>query len=70
MSDSKHLSFDEWYDKYFDENSTFPSADEAWNHQQEKIDAVLHFIDNMDTIDIENDVVLRNTVYEIQELLK
>lgn len=57
-SDGEYVSF------------TTKSALEAWNHQQKKIDAVLKFLDGYDAIDIENSVVLRDCVNEIQELLK
>lgn len=73
MSDDK-LGFDEYWCEYEASsdfiNSRKHAVEDVWNHQQTKIDDVLHFIDNMDTVDIENDVVLRNTVYEIKELLK
>lgn len=51
---------------------SFPtkSALEAWNHQQQKIDAVSKFIDGYNSEDIENDVVLKDCINEIQELLK
>jgi hypothetical protein len=62
--------FDKWCEKYWEENNNFPSADEAWNHQQQKIDAVLKFIDGYNSEDIENDVVLKDCINEIQELLK
>jgi hypothetical protein len=51
---------------------SFPtrSASKAWNHQQQKIDAVLKFINGYNSADIDNDVVLRDCISEIQELLK
>ena len=42
----------------------------AFQEQQKKIDGVLSFLNGYDTIDIENCVVLRDCVNEIQELLK
>lgn len=42
----------------------------AWNHQQKKIDAALKFIGGYNSVDIENDVVLKDCINEIKELLK
>lgn len=63
--------FDKWCDEYWEENNNFPSTDEAWNHQQQKIDAVLKFIDDKanafcETHDMDKVALLE----EIEDLLK
>lgn len=37
--------FDKCCDKYWEENNNFPSADEAWNHQQKKLNLIKNHID-------------------------
>lgn len=58
------------FDKWIDDNYPNVEPIDAWNHQQQKIDAVLRFIDGYNSEDIENDVVLKDCINEIQELLK
>ena len=39
MNDLK-MTFDQWYEKQWNEQNTAPSADEAWDYQQKRIDAL------------------------------
>ena len=34
------MNFDQWYEKQWNEQNTAPSADEAWDYQQKRIDAL------------------------------
>lgn len=38
MENDLKVTFDQWYEKQWSEQNTAPSADEAWDYQQQRID--------------------------------
>ena len=38
MVNDLKMTFDQWYEKQWNEQNTAPSADEAWDYQQQRID--------------------------------